>query len=72
MNGSDYRVCVWLLCDEREDVVSKSDLPLMAQYELKLMYEHLQQVCKFSDVVLRFIPVKMVTFVKQAVPRKAA
>jgi hypothetical protein len=36
------------------------------------MHEHLQQVRKFKDVVLRFIPVTMVTFVKQAAPKKAA
>lgn len=71
VNGSDYQVCVWLLYDERERATSRSDLPLMAQYELKLMHEHLLQVCKFSEVVLRFVPVKMVTFTKTAAPKKS-
>jgi uncharacterized protein (TIGR04141 family) len=72
VNGSDFQVCVWLLCDAREALPSKTQLPLMAQYELKLMHDHLQQVCKFKDIVLRFIPVGMVSFVKHSAPKKAA
>lgn len=72
VNGADYRICLWLLCDAREPLPTKTDLPLMAQYELKLMHDHLQQVCKFREIVIRFIPVRMVTFVKKVAPKKAA
>ncbi|BCJ90353.1 hypothetical protein IZ6_10880 [Terrihabitans soli] len=69
--GSDYRVCVWLLCDNRKALPSKHDLPLIAQFELKLMSEHLQHVCKFKDIVLRFIPVSQMSFKRAKAPRKA-
>ncbi|MDD1002734.1 DUF6119 family protein [Pseudomonas sp. TNT2022 ID642] len=55
--GKDYTVCLWLLYDQRTKAPIKQDIPLMAQYELKLMHEHLRNICKFSDVIIRFIPV---------------
>lgn len=36
----------------------------MAQYELKLMHEHLRNTCKFRDVIIRFIPVIKKNYVK--------
>lgn len=72
VNGSDYQICVWLLCDARDPLPTKTDLPLIAQYELKLMHDQLRQVCKYRDIVLRFIPVTMVTFTKKVPPTKKA
>lgn len=71
VEGSDYRVCVWLLCDKRKKLPTKSDLPFMGQFELKHMYDQLQQVSKYQDIVLRFVPVETVNFVKGAKPDKA-
>ncbi|MCP1476495.1 uncharacterized protein (TIGR04141 family) [Pseudomonas sp. EB276 TE3739] len=56
IHGKDYIVCLWLLCDQRVPTPIKTDIPLMAQYELKLMHEHLRNACKFQDVIIRFIP----------------
>lgn len=64
INGHDYIVCLWLLYDQRKPLPQKSDIPLMAQYEIKLMHEHLRNTCKFSDVVIRFIPVMRKNYVK--------
>jgi uncharacterized protein (TIGR04141 family) len=72
VTGSAYRVCVWLLCDKRKKLPTKADLPFMAQYELKLMHDHLQQACKFQDILLRFIPVEKVSFSKVRAPKNAA
>jgi len=72
VSGTDYRVCVWLLCDSRLPTPDKSSLPLIAKYELKLMHDYLQQVCKFKEIVLRFIPVSMATYTKQTGPAKKA
>jgi uncharacterized protein (TIGR04141 family) len=55
--GSDYRLCLWLLYDKRDPKPEVADMPMIAQYELKLMHDHLQRVCKFKDVIVRFIPV---------------
>lgn len=71
VNGSDYQVCVWLLCDKRSKLPNKPDLPFMAQYELKLMHDHLQQSCKFRTVILRFIPVEIANFVTAKKPKVA-
>jgi uncharacterized protein (TIGR04141 family) len=72
VTGSDYRVCVWLLCDRKKPLPSKANLPFMAQYELKLMHDHLQQACKFQHIILRFIPVEITPFSKKASPKKKA
>jgi hypothetical protein len=69
VNGKDYDVCVWLLCDDKKPLPSKGKLPLIAKYELKLMHDHLLQVCKFKRIVLRFIPVEMAGFVRSKVAK---
>jgi uncharacterized protein (TIGR04141 family) len=58
INGHDYVVCLWLLYNRLEPKPNKSDIPLMAQYELKLMYDRLRYALKFQDVILRFVPVR--------------
>lgn len=68
--GSDYQVCVWLLFDNKKPQPTRAGLPFMAQYELKLMQEHLRNHCKFASVVLRFIPVQFVNFERDAKPNK--
>ncbi|MCJ8142872.1 TIGR04141 family sporadically distributed protein [Ancylobacter sp. A5.8] len=68
--GSDYQVCVWLLFDNKKPQPTRASLPFMAQYELKLMQEHLRNHCKFAAVVLRFIPVECVNFERDAKPTK--
>ncbi|MFJ2467669.1 DUF6119 family protein [Pseudomonas sp. NPDC087615] len=64
IHGKDYVVCLWLLCDQRAATPVKTEIPLMAQYELKLMHEHLRNTCKFHDVIIRFIPVVKKNYVK--------
>lgn len=60
--GSNYRLCLWLLYDKTQTKPEKENIPLIAQYELKLMHDHLRRKCKFQDVILRFIPVKRTQF----------
>lgn len=62
LNAADYDVCLWLLFDRSEAKPDKGKLPLMSLYELKLMHDHLRNVLKFKDVILRFIPVHKVQF----------
>ena len=62
VRGQDYRVCLWLLYDDKLPAPTRTDLPLIAQFGLKLMHDRLRTVCKFQDIVLRFVPVKMVNF----------
>lgn len=69
-SGSSYRVCLWLLCDNKAAMPSKSKLPFMAQYELKLLHDQLRQVWKYQDIVLRFIPVATNTYMKAIAPKK--
>lgn len=57
VRGEAYRVCLWLLYNAKDGEPKKDDIPLISQYELKLMHDHLKRVCKFEDIVLRFIPV---------------
>lgn len=66
-SGSGYRVCLWILCDKKKKLPTASDLPFMAQYELKLLYDQLQHLCKYRDIVLRFVPVETRSYMK-AVP----
>ena len=66
------RLSLWLLYDEKEAVPTADNIPLIAQYELKLTHDHLIRICKFSDVVIRFIPVKMVIFTRQIAPSAKA
>jgi uncharacterized protein (TIGR04141 family) len=62
LKGQDYRVCLWLLYDQREAAPNPSDIPFIARYELKLMHEHLRKVCKFRDIIVRFVPVQLTNF----------
>ena len=72
MRGQDYRVCLWLLFDEKlKTTPTRTELPLIAQFGLKLMHDRLRTVCKFQQIVLRFVPVKMVNF-KSTKPFKRA
>lgn len=64
IHGKDYVVCLWLLYDQRVATPVKTEIPLMAQYELKLMHDHLRNTCKFHDVIIRFIPVIKKNYVK--------
>jgi len=70
--GQDYRVCLWLLYDKADQEPSKMDIPLIAQYELKLMHDHLKRVCKFRDIVLRFVPVQIKQYTTARPPKAAA
>lgn len=72
VRAHDYRVCLWLLYDEKEQAPTPDSIPLIAQYELKLTHDHLTRICKFSDVIVRFIPVKMVNFTRQVTPTAKA
>jgi uncharacterized protein (TIGR04141 family) len=63
-HGKDYTLCLWLLYDSKETVPTKDDIPLIAKYELKLMHDHLRKICKFQDIVLRFIPVGVKRYTK--------
>jgi uncharacterized protein (TIGR04141 family) len=64
IHGKDYVVCLWLLFDQHAATPVKTEIPLMAQYELKLMHEHLRNTCKFQDVIIRFIPVIKKNYIK--------
>jgi uncharacterized protein (TIGR04141 family) len=72
IHGQEYSVCLWLLYDQSKTVPSKNNIPLISQYELKLMHEHLRRTCKFRDVILRFIPVKMSSYKKAVKPKAKA
>lgn len=60
--GKDYSVKIWILFDNKKSPPRKSDLPLMAKYDLKLTYERLRNFLKFSDVKLSMIPVTTINF----------
>lgn len=62
VNGHEYAVCLWILYDNSKDVPDKNHLPLMAKYEIKLAYEKLRNICKYSSVTLSLIPVHMVNY----------
>jgi uncharacterized protein (TIGR04141 family) len=74
VRGDAYRVCLWLLYSAADGEPTKEDIPLIAQYELKLMHDHLKRVCKFNDIIMRFVPVvtKQYTTRKAPAPRRAA
>lgn len=57
VRGDAYRVCLWLLYNSKDGEPRKDDIPLISQYELKLTHDHLKRVCKFNDIILRFVPV---------------
>lgn len=62
INGRDYSVCLWLLYDRLQPKPIKEKMPLMAQYELKLLSERLRHAFKYRNVWLSFIPVHKVNF----------
>lgn len=61
-HGQDFRLCLWLLYNKNEKAPSKADIPLISQYEIKLMHDHLQKWCKIKEIVLRFVPVKTTNY----------
>lgn len=71
-HGRDYVLCLWLLYDKSKPVPKKEDIPLIAQYELKLMHDHLRKVCKFRNIIIRFIPVKTTRYTQARKAKKAA
>ncbi|TPM97705.1 DUF6119 family protein [Mesorhizobium sp. B2-1-3A] len=71
-HGADYVLCLWLLYDKNTAAPSKGDIPLIAQYELKLMHDHLRKVCKFQEIIIRFIPVKTTRYTLSRKNKKAA
>lgn len=72
VNGREYVVCLWLLYDRLEAKPNKLDMPLMAQYELKLMHDRLRYALKFQDVVLRFVPVHKIKYQTNKKPEQKA
>jgi len=58
VNGKDYVVRLWILYDKNKDAPSKSDLPLMAKFELKMTYERLMNILKYSEITLSMIPAR--------------
>lgn len=68
INGSDYRICLWILYDKAGNIPTRDSIPLIAQYELKLMHDHLLRVCKFREIIVRFVPVKMKGYEKKKKP----
>lgn len=74
VRGDAYSVCLWLLYNAKDGEPTKDDIPLISQYELKLMHDHLKRVCKFNDIIMRFVPVvtKQYTTRKTPDPRRAS
>ena len=72
INGREYVVCLWLLFNRLQPKPVKTDMPLMAQYELKLLYERLRYAYKFQDVVLRFVPVQKTNYRTDVKPEQKA
>ncbi len=68
VRGDAYRVCLWLLYNAKDGEPRKEDIPLISQYELKLMHDHLKRVCKFNDIVLRFVPVVTKQYTTRKMP----
>ena len=63
VSGKDYQIKLWVLYDNsKSNAPSKSDLPLMAKYEIKLAYDRLRNVNKYSSVNISMIPVEQVNF----------
>lgn len=71
-HGRDYVLCLWLLYDKSKALPKKGDMPLIAQYELKLMHDHLRKVCKFRNIIIRFVPVKTTRYTQARKNKKAA
>ncbi|ESX29455.1 MULTISPECIES: DUF6119 family protein [unclassified Mesorhizobium] len=71
-HGADYVLCLWLLYDKSKAAPAKGGIPLIAQYELKLMHDHLRKVCKFQNIIIRFIPVKTTRYTQSRKNKKTA
>ncbi|MEM7667362.1 MAG: DUF6119 family protein [Pseudomonadota bacterium] len=71
INGSDYRVRLWLLYDWKEAVPTMERIPLIAKYEMMLMHDHMRRVCKFRDIIVSFVPVKKVVYTQSKKPKAA-
>lgn len=71
-HGRDYTVCLWLLFNKTEAKPDKSEISLISQYELKLMHDHLRRVCKFQDIIIRFIPVKVTRYTQSKKNKQAS
>ena len=71
-HGRDYTLCLWLLFNKAEVKPDKGDIPLISQYELKLMHDHLRRICKFQDIIIRFIPVKVTRYTQLKKNKQAA
>lgn len=54
---------------ERDSADTKGDIALISKYELKLMHDHLKRVCKFDDVVMRFVPVGTKQYMTRKTPK---
>lgn len=68
-NGKDYNVSLWILYDKKElKAPSKNDIPLIAKYELKLMYEYMKNILKINSITLSYIPVIQVQFTTSKKP----
>lgn len=70
--GENFRICLWLLYDNAAAAPKKEEIPLISKFELKLMHDHLLRICKFREIVLRFIPVKITNFKTAKRPKKVA
>ncbi|RYG98059.1 MAG: hypothetical protein EON58_08230 [Alphaproteobacteria bacterium] len=71
-HGRDYTLCLWLLFNKAEPKPEKNNIPLISQYELKLMHDHLRRICKFQDIVIRFVPVKVTRYTQAKKNKQAA
>lgn len=71
-HGRDYTLCLWLLYNKADAKPDKNDIPLISQYELKLMHDHLRRICKFQDIIIRFIPVKVTRYTQGKKNKQAA
>lgn len=71
-HGRDYTLCLWLLFNKAEAKPEKNNIPLISQYELKLMHDHLRRICKFQDIVIQFIPVKVTRYTQSKKNKQAA
>jgi len=71
-HGREYTLCLWLLFNRADPKPDKNDIPLISQYELKLMHDHLRRICKFQDIVVRFIPVKVTRYTQSKKNKQAA
>lgn len=70
--GNDYSVRLWLLYNKNLKKPEKEKLPLMAKYELKLLHDHLKNVCKYKEIELSMVPVGIVSYKKAVKGTKRA